>query len=295
MKLKYVDVSGRRCSQKGFTLIELLVVISIIALLLSILMPGLQKAKAMAKKVVCLTNIHTIGLAWITYSVENDDKLVMSDMMPGHWIDLIGSPQSPYSGKASWPSLALNWSGTMGELAIEREDAIKRGALWPYMSNVKAYKCPAHQKQSTPEQLQRYPMVPRDKRKVSYAIVGLLNGQSVWQGGKLSVYTKMSQIKSPSNKLALTEQHDPRGAVGGSWAWQSTLEEVTNNGIHCPEYLASWHGGQNWARCDGSSEGYKWVEPETIEAAKVGLPTDFSAGNEDMVWIARGMPRARGR
>ena len=61
---------------KGFTLIELLVVISIIALLLSILMPGLQKAKEMAKRMVCSNNLKTIGLSNEIYAFEYNGWLV---------------------------------------------------------------------------------------------------------------------------------------------------------------------------------------------------------------------------
>lgn len=62
--------------KKGFTLIELLVVIAIIALLLSILLPSLSKAKDLAKSLVCSTRLKHYGLANMIYSTNNDSKLV---------------------------------------------------------------------------------------------------------------------------------------------------------------------------------------------------------------------------
>lgn len=59
---------------KGFTLIELLVVIAIIALLLSILMPALNKVKAQAKKVVCASNLSQLGKALELYTINHDNK-----------------------------------------------------------------------------------------------------------------------------------------------------------------------------------------------------------------------------
>ena len=58
---------------RGFTLIELLVVISIIALLMSILMPSLSKARKLAQAVVCLSNEKQIGLAFAIYQQEYDN------------------------------------------------------------------------------------------------------------------------------------------------------------------------------------------------------------------------------
>jgi prepilin-type N-terminal cleavage/methylation domain-containing protein/prepilin-type processing-associated H-X9-DG protein len=61
--------------KKAFTLIELLVVISIIALLLSILMPGLQKAKESAKGIVCRSNLKQWGVCYYLYSQDYNGKL----------------------------------------------------------------------------------------------------------------------------------------------------------------------------------------------------------------------------
>ena len=59
-------------THRGFTLIELLVVIAIIALLVSILLPSLSKAKDLARRAVCLANTHHIGLGVQLYAQEND-------------------------------------------------------------------------------------------------------------------------------------------------------------------------------------------------------------------------------
>ena len=56
--------------KKGFTLVELLVVIAIIALLLSVLMPALNKAKEIAKRTMCLQNLKQLGLGCAGYASE---------------------------------------------------------------------------------------------------------------------------------------------------------------------------------------------------------------------------------
>ena len=58
----------------GFTLIELLVVIAIIALLVSILLPGLSQAKALARRVTCSANQRVLGMALQMYCAEQNQQ-----------------------------------------------------------------------------------------------------------------------------------------------------------------------------------------------------------------------------
>jgi prepilin-type N-terminal cleavage/methylation domain-containing protein/prepilin-type processing-associated H-X9-DG protein len=71
--------------QKGFTLIELLVVIAIIALLMSILMPALNRVKEQARRQSCSSRLRQQQLALTLYAGDNDGKLPLPNTT-GAWL-----------------------------------------------------------------------------------------------------------------------------------------------------------------------------------------------------------------
>jgi prepilin-type N-terminal cleavage/methylation domain-containing protein len=104
---------------KAFTLIELLVVIAIIALLMAIFMPGLQKAKRSAKEVVCVSNLHQIAIAALTY--ENDNT-----RLPLHYTENPGG-----SPRNAWE-----------EQLASNVNQIDRRELWlPYIPDLNFMNC----------------------------------------------------------------------------------------------------------------------------------------------------------
>jgi prepilin-type processing-associated H-X9-DG protein/prepilin-type N-terminal cleavage/methylation domain-containing protein len=64
-----------RTSRTAFTLVELLVVIGIIALLISMLLPALNKARSHARRVACSANLRQVSMAFMLYRHDNDNFL----------------------------------------------------------------------------------------------------------------------------------------------------------------------------------------------------------------------------
>ena len=83
----------------GFTLIELLVVIAIIALLIAMLMPSLREAKEIARRTICQSNLHHVGVGVVMYSNDFDGAV------PLHMTNHGGGPSMP------WTTYAAYWEG----------------------------------------------------------------------------------------------------------------------------------------------------------------------------------------
>jgi prepilin-type N-terminal cleavage/methylation domain-containing protein len=72
---------------QGFTLIELLVVTALVAILASLLLPVLSRAKSKGRGIQCFSNIKQMTLAWMSYAEDNQDYLVlnMGDQATADW------------------------------------------------------------------------------------------------------------------------------------------------------------------------------------------------------------------
>ena len=85
----------------GFTLIELLVVVSIIALLVSILLPALGKARSLARRTLCQAQLRQVGVAIATYLCDSDWKypaiLGANNWFCGPGVDYTGTGERRYT------------------------------------------------------------------------------------------------------------------------------------------------------------------------------------------------------
>ena len=92
---------GRASQTFGFTLIELLVVISIIAVLIALLLPTLDRARAEAQAVACASQQKQFGLSFRLYGDDNDDAIPQFDY----------NYPAGFNGGTSWHALASVYIG----------------------------------------------------------------------------------------------------------------------------------------------------------------------------------------
>ena len=115
----------RRQALHGFTLIELLVVIAIISLLVSILLPSLQKAKELARQVVCATNLRSQSLGLAMYAGDEDGKYPLQF----NEVNQIGGGAGTYLGYIYGIDSASVWKWG-SYCTLERNEYIDPGILF---------------------------------------------------------------------------------------------------------------------------------------------------------------------
>lgn len=129
--------------KKGFTLIELLVVMAIIAILAAILFPVFARARENARRSACASNLKQIGLAFMQYTQDYDERLPSySDPNTGY----LSQAQSAYAafGFGGGPSLGPAW---VTNSVIDTSDDY----LWqqprpldPYTKSSQVFLCPTN-------------------------------------------------------------------------------------------------------------------------------------------------------
>jgi prepilin-type N-terminal cleavage/methylation domain-containing protein/prepilin-type processing-associated H-X9-DG protein len=248
-------VERRRAYLRGFTLIELLVVIAIIALLMSILMPSLSKAREQARRVHCAANLKNLTLAWCIFADEHGGKLCSADTEwnnPGnHWV-------------ADGPVIPTNTVGGTVQ-------AIRDGVLWDYVKLLGTYRCKSD----------------RSGLKRSYSLSRAMNGATCTCGDdKVRPFKMMSSIQRASAKIVFVDAASREGWIEGSFGPVEDVHAVPPKWHRKPgQNITARHGGRfNAFFADVHYEYRRCRDIRTVELADWAIgPDEASPDNPDLV------------
>jgi prepilin-type N-terminal cleavage/methylation domain-containing protein len=245
--------------KKAFTLVELLVVIAIIALLLSILMPSLQKAKQQARIIQCGANLHQVGLIYQLYSNDYrawiprfaDTSTSPSDWGKDNGIDQPIDRVYPFLIDATLFDYVKKTYGTkdnFGVCPILVSGGGKLGFFVPPYANLKQNKLPRHGIYPNPY----YLGIARLN-----SLVNMTSGSP-----KTVADSAISPYRDSSGKLLAADLNIrwavvPTADSGGSWAAGNTVISHLGkqlSGVSIPL-------GGNKLQVDLS---VRWVKPDTM-------------------------------
>jgi prepilin-type N-terminal cleavage/methylation domain-containing protein/prepilin-type processing-associated H-X9-DG protein len=260
---RIIDQQSCSINSYGFTLIELLVVIAIIALLLAIFIPVTRTARERGQRTVCLSNLRQLTLAWMAYADEHDSRLVLG---PAFNKGISGALRLE-----SWLGRAFLYPESRSAV-MENPD---KGALWPYIRNIDAYRCP----RGWAGHAATYTTVAAANgiRVEGTYVRGGIGGSEMTDfgervGSTVLRLTRMTDIVSPGpaeRAVFLDQGHTP----GGEDFYVHYLYPKWYGASTPPLHHAE---GATLSMADGHAEYWKWKGRETI----AGLPRKlFPAGS----------------